>query len=95
MKDDDELPSLEELGKSIQSAKEKHEEKPASSSSGGALRTSVDLLSGVIIGSVAGYYLDKWLGTLPIFFLICFFLGVAGSGLNIYRSTQRNSNNDN
>jgi F0F1-type ATP synthase assembly protein I len=48
----------------------------------------------VIVGSVAGYYIDKWLGTLPIFFIICFFLGVAGSALNIYRSVQRDNNKD-
>lgn len=92
MTGDDKLPSLEELERSIKKAKERISEKEnGQTNSGGAMRVSIDLLSGVIVGSLVGYYLDKWLGTLPLFFIICFFLGVAGSGLNIYRSAQRDN----
>jgi ATP synthase protein I len=95
MSEDDKLPSLQDLDKSIKEAKKRASgEDSESKNSGGALRVSVDLLAGVIVGSVAGYYIDKWLGTLPIFFIICFFLGVAGSALNIYRSVQRDNNKD-
>lgn len=48
-------------------------------------RISIELLSGVVVGCLLGYYLDVWLDTSPVFFLICFFFGVAGSGLNIYK----------
>lgn len=91
---DDDLPSLKKLNESIKKAQKKLEDGERESNSSGAFRTSVDLLSGVIIGSFAGYYLDKWLGTLPLFFIICFFLGVAGSALNIYRSVQRDNNKE-
>lgn len=91
MKDDDDLPSLKELGDSIEKARKKAEgeEGKKGNSQASAMRISVDLLSGVIVGSFAGYYLDKWLDTKPVFFLICFFLGVAGSVRNIYRDIQR------
>jgi ATP synthase protein I len=32
----------------------------------------------VVIGAAVGYGLDRWLGTSPWLFLVCFFLGVAG-----------------
>jgi ATP synthase protein I len=31
----------------------------------------------VIIGAALGYVLDRWLGTTPWLFLVCFFLGLA------------------
>ena len=94
MSEDDKLPSLQDLDKSIKDAQKRASGEDSGKSSGGALRTSVDLLAGVVVGSVAGFYIDKWLGTLPIFFIVCFFLGVAGSALNIYRSVQRDNNKD-
>ncbi len=94
MTDKDELPSIEDLDKSIKKAKKKAEGEERVGGSGGAMKTSVDLLAGVIVGSVVGYNLDKWLGTLPLFFIICFFLGVAGSFLNIYRAAKRDSNKE-
>ncbi|MCE3233503.1 MAG: hypothetical protein K0R98_1760 [Rickettsiaceae bacterium] len=95
MKDDDKLPSLQELDKSIKEAKKRASGDDRQENSGaGAMRTSIDLLSGVVVGSVAGYYLDKWLNTLPLFFIICFFLGVAGSALNIYRTVKKDNNKD-
>ena len=32
----------------------------------------------VVIGAAIGYALDRWLGTSPWLFLICFFLGSGG-----------------
>lgn len=94
MTEDKKLPSIDELDKSIKAAKEKAEGKDRQSNSGGAMRAGIDLLAGVLVGSVIGYQLDKWLDTLPIFFIICFFLGVAGSFRNIYRSATRNNNEE-
>ncbi len=85
-------PSLESLEKAIQAAKKRHSETEHTSSrsgAGDAMRIGVELIAGVVVGIMAGYWLDKWLGTSPLFFLLCFTLGVAGSGLNIYRMSKR------
>lgn len=96
MSDEDNLPSLQELDKSIKEAKKRAEgDSSGKNKPGSAFRTSIDLVAGVVVGSVVGYYIDKWLGTLPVFFIVCFFLGVAGSALNIYRSIQQDNNKDN
>lgn len=35
------------------------------------------------LGFIIGFYLDRWLGTKPIFMLICIFLGIAGAFRNL------------
>ncbi|MDB2415346.1 AtpZ/AtpI family protein [Rickettsiales bacterium] len=92
MQQDKEKPSsIEDLDKSIRSFKAKYSKSQENevSPAGIATRISVELLSGVVIGCLFGYYLDVWLDTSPIFFIVCFFLGVAGSALNIYKMSQR------
>lgn len=32
-----------------------------------------------------GFYLDKWVGTKPLFIIIFIFLGIAGGGYTVYR----------
>ena len=83
--------ALEEVSKKISDVKErrKNAEKSGDTS---IPRLSVELISGVLIGLFAGYYLDKWLGTQPIFFIICFFFGVAGGALNIYKLARKSNN---
>ncbi len=86
MAQNDNLPSIEDLGKKIENAKKAIEQenediKPVAAT----MRIGVDLLAGVLVGSFIGYNLDKWLGTLPVFFIICFFLGIAGAARNIIR----------
>ncbi len=88
-----ELPSLEELEKSIKKARERSEDGVAGPQIG-AMRVSVDLLAGIMVGAFFGFYLDKWLETWPFMFMICFCLGVAGGVMNIYRSVKMLSNKD-
>jgi ATP synthase protein I len=95
--DKDNQQSLASLSQAIEAAKKRNAEKNNTSSSGGAgnaARVGVELMAGVAVGVLAGYWLDKWLGTSPLFFLGCFFLGVTGSGMNIYRMSKRTSGND-
>jgi len=33
-----------------------------------------------------GFWLDKWLGTMPLFLIVFFFLGFAAGFMNIYRA---------
>ena len=92
---DDQLPSLEQLQQRIDKAKGlKGKGKRDSSSSSGqnadqAMRLGVELVSGVAVGSIAGFLLDRWLHTLPLFFIICFFLGAAAGFRNMVREAGR------
>jgi len=88
MDNDEGKTSLEELDKKLNSALSKKEEesKKSSNSAGpGSMRVGVELMAGVFVGAGLGYFLDKWLDTLPIFFIIFFFFGVAAGALNIYK----------
>lgn len=38
------------------------------------------------IGFLVGYWLDRWLGTSPLFMLVFFFLGVAAGIVNVVRT---------
>ncbi|MBN8530539.1 MAG: AtpZ/AtpI family protein [Alphaproteobacteria bacterium] len=49
------------------------------------MRVGVELVSGTAVGGFIGYSLDKWLGTMPLFFLICLILGIAAGGLALYK----------
>ena len=82
-----ELPSLIDLGNKIDLAKKESlgGGERVSNSSLGAKSVSIELLAGVVCGSLVGYYVDMWLGTLPVFFIVCFFLGIAGAVRNILR----------
>ena len=91
MPEESDLPPSKGLKERIQHARKKaageKEEKPL-----GAFQVSTELLAGVLVGAFVGFYLDKWLATKPIFFLICFFLGAFAGGYNIYKSVQQDSN---
>lgn len=78
--------SLTELGERINQAKLKSLGKEEGEKTPGAMHVSIDLIAGVLGGSFIGFYLDKWLDTLPFFFITCFFLGIAGAVRNIIRT---------
>ena len=40
----------------------------------------------VVFGFLIGYFLDRWLGTSPLFLLVFFFLGVAAGIVNVVRT---------
>jgi ATP synthase protein I len=48
----------------------------------------------VVIGAAIGYVLDRWLGTSPWLFLICFFLGVAAGMRAVFRTVAATSRDD-
>ncbi|GEM_PF-1806540 len=84
-----ELPSLDELNNKIKAQQPKKITALERSDSGRAMRYGVDLLSGVAVGFVAGFYLDRWLETKPIFMLIGIILGMGAGFLNVFRANQR------
>lgn len=47
------------------------------------------IAASVIIGLFMGYYLDTWLGTLPLFTLLMTFLGAAAGLREIFRASSR------
>jgi ATP synthase protein I len=40
----------------------------------------------VLMGAGAGYFIDRWLGTSPVGFLVGFALGLAAGMLNVFRA---------
>ncbi|MAU40739.1 MAG: phosphoribosylaminoimidazolecarboxamide formyltransferase [Kordiimonas sp.] len=53
---------------------------------GMAFRLSVEMVSGLLVGGVMGWWLDRWLETKPWMMLCFFFLGAAAGMLNVYRA---------
>ena len=48
----------------------------------------------IALGLAIGFYIDKKLGTAPIFFLIFMFLGIVAGFVNLFRLTmKRNKDN--
>ena len=48
-------------------------------------RIATELVAGAVVGGGFGWALDQWLGTLPLFLLLLFFLGTLAGTLNIWR----------
>ena len=48
-------------------------------------RIATELVAGVAFGGLAGWALDKWLGTTPAFMIGLLFLGAAAGTMNIWR----------
>lgn len=59
------------------------------SAMGYAFRVGVELVAGLLVGGVIGWLLDTWLGTLPLFLILFFFLGSAAGILNVYRAARQ------
>lgn len=51
----------------------------------------IDLFSGFLVGTGAGYVLDRQLATLPVFLILGMLLGVASGFFMIYKSVSRNA----
>ncbi len=91
MGDDDSLKALRQRIDKAQGSARPDARDSASSSQGVgfAMRLAVELMAGVAVGSLVGYGLDHWLGTMPVFFILCFFLGTAAGFRNLWREAQK------
>ncbi len=47
------------------------------------------LVSGVVVGTAAGYFLDKWLDTGPWLLLLFMVFGIVAGFKNVYTDTKR------
>jgi ATP synthase protein I len=53
----------------------------------GALSTvGISFVLAIVIGTWAGWALDRWLGTSPWFFFLFFLFGLVAGALNVYRT---------
>jgi len=92
-------PELETLQNRIDAAqsKERAEQpkaaQPSPVDSGPALRLSVELFAGIVVGGVIGFYLDRWLGIAPWCMLVFIFLGAAAGFRNLIRAGNRDDLN--
>lgn len=53
-----------------------------------AFRIAVELIAGVVLGGLIGWWLDGMLGTSPVLLLIFFVLGASAGILNVVRTAQ-------
>ena len=49
----------------------------------------ITLVVATVLGLVAGYYADRWLGTQPWLLLLGLGLGIAAGFVNLFRSVKR------
>jgi ATP synthase protein I len=55
------------------------------SAMGVGMRVGVELVASLIVGVGIGWYLDKWLHTMPLFLVVFVFLGGAAGIANVWR----------
>jgi ATP synthase protein I len=79
---------LDDLQRKIDGLKEQTKEEQGSETGEGvgkAMRLGVELVAGVLVGSVIGFVIDRHFHTMPLFFIVCFFLGAAAGFRNMLR----------
>lgn len=59
---------------------------------GTGLQAGIEVVAGVGFGTLLGWALDRWLGTMPLFLIVFFMLGAAAGVLNAYRHLRRMQN---
>lgn len=55
---------------------------------GSAFKISTELVAAVFVAIFIGWYLDKWLGTKPIFLIILLLVGIVAGIFNVVRSAK-------
>lgn len=53
-----------------------------------AMRMSIELLAGALVGLAIGYFLDRWLDSSPWLTILCFFIGCIAGFRNVRRSSE-------
>ena len=56
---------------------------------GQAMRVGAELISGLVVGTGIGWFLDRWLDTKPAMMIVFIFLGGAAGILNVYRTSMQ------
>ncbi|MFN3481532.1 AtpZ/AtpI family protein [Rhabdaerophilum calidifontis] len=53
------------------------------------LRAATELVAGVLVGGAIGFFLDRQIGTKPLFLVVFLIMGMGAGFLNLYRLGQR------
>ena len=61
-------------------------EKPSLGSIGALSAVGIAFVLAVVFGFLIGYFLDRWLGTSPLFLILFFFSGIAAGIVNLVRT---------
>ncbi len=93
MKPDSSSDPLEALEKRIKKAQHKPEIEPSGAHI--AMRMGSEMVAGVLVGAGFGYFVDKFLGTLPIFLMIFLFIGAAAGVKMMMQTSARYNQTDN
>jgi len=59
-----------------------------STASGIALKMGVELVAGTGVGAFMGFWIDKWVGTAPLFMIVLLILGFATGVRNVVRQAR-------
>jgi len=54
-----------------------------------AFRVATEFVAGLLVGGAIGWFLDDWLGSAPVFFLLFLALGAAAAMTNVFRQAYR------
>lgn len=77
-----------EISAKLEGAKKRHEvpsAKGRGAAMGQGMRVATEMVAGVIVGGVLGWYLDQWFGTKPWLFILFFLIGTAAGMINVIR----------
>ena len=98
MSEPDRPPSFDEFDARLNRARPVKEKAPGQEAEpqrldyGTGLQAGVEVVAGVGLGTLLGWGLDRWLGTMPLLLIVFFMLGAAAGVLNAYRHLRRMQN---
>jgi len=85
MSEFDDLKSKIEL---IKKKYKKDKTQTKNNSIGSAFKISTEFVAAVFVAIFIGWYIDKWLGTKPIFLIILLLVGIVAGIFNVVRSAK-------
>jgi len=85
------MSEFDDLKSKIELIKKKYKKdkiQKKNNSIGSAFKISTELVAAVFVAIFIGWYIDKWLGTKPIFLIILLLVGIVAGIFNVVRSAK-------
>jgi ATP synthase protein I len=85
------MSEFDDLKSKIELIKKKYKKdkiQTKNNSIGSAFKISTELVAAVFVAIFIGWYIDKWLGTKPIFLIILLLVGIVAGIFNVVRSAK-------